>query len=374
MLLSNAFRPDPRVLKEAQSLARAGYDVTVIAWDREGKLPEQERVDGFVVHRLQNVHSSYSAGTRQALYLPRFWRDALCILRDLRPEVVHCHDLDTAPAGYWYARRYHVPWVLDAHECYPQQIAPQVNRAIYEVLVRLEQSMTRRATHVITVGELLARRFRSFGGQVAIVGNYQRLAEFDRAPTITRSTLGISPNQYVGLYVGGFTPARAILPLVRATQYLDDVVILLAGDGPQREAIEAALPDHPSVRYLGWIPQDQVADYVTLADVLYYGLSAESGNSQYSTPNALFYALAAGKPIITTNIGEIAIIVREEACGIVVEEASPGAIAKAVDALRDSNARHALGIRARLAAETKYNWTAAEQVLLTVYQGLTAPR
>ena len=38
MLLSNAFRPDPRVLKEARSLAQAGYDLTVIAWDREGNL------------------------------------------------------------------------------------------------------------------------------------------------------------------------------------------------------------------------------------------------------------------------------------------------------------------------------------------------
>ena len=44
MLLSNAFRPDPRVLKEARSLAEAGYEVTVIAWDREGKYPAAELV------------------------------------------------------------------------------------------------------------------------------------------------------------------------------------------------------------------------------------------------------------------------------------------------------------------------------------------
>jgi hypothetical protein len=41
MLLSNAFLPDPRVLKEARSLTNAGYDVTVIAWDREGTYPAQ---------------------------------------------------------------------------------------------------------------------------------------------------------------------------------------------------------------------------------------------------------------------------------------------------------------------------------------------
>lgn len=373
MLLSNAFRPDPRVLKEAQTLARAGYDLTVVAWDREGKLPAQEKLDGFVVRRLQNVRSSYSAGPRQVLYLPRFWQRALRELRDLCPAVVHCHDLDTAPAGYWYARRNRIPWIFDAHECYPEQIGPQVNRPIYELLVRLEQQMARRADHVITVGELLAQRFRSFGGQVSIVGNYQPLSTFDQAPTITRAALGISPSQYVVLYVGGFTPARAIVPLIHATQYLDNLLVLLAGDGPQRASIEAELPNHPKVRYLGWVPQDQVPQYVMLADVMYYGLSASSGNSRYSTPNALFYALAAGKPIVTTDIGEIAEIVREEACGIVVHEASPQDIARAVDEVRDTTVRRALGVRARQAAETKYNWLTAEQVLLAVYQGLAAP-
>ncbi len=54
MLLSNAFRPDPRVLKEAQTLAQAGYDVTVVAWDREGKFPPEERVGGLGVRRVQD--------------------------------------------------------------------------------------------------------------------------------------------------------------------------------------------------------------------------------------------------------------------------------------------------------------------------------
>ena len=65
MLLSNAFRPDPRVLKEAAALAAAGYAVTVIAWDREGKLPPQEQVDGFTVRRVPDVRSSSGAGPRQ---------------------------------------------------------------------------------------------------------------------------------------------------------------------------------------------------------------------------------------------------------------------------------------------------------------------
>jgi len=44
MLLGNGFAPDPRVEAEALALVRAGADVTVLCWDRDGDLaPSEER-------------------------------------------------------------------------------------------------------------------------------------------------------------------------------------------------------------------------------------------------------------------------------------------------------------------------------------------
>ena len=42
MLLSNAFRPDPRVLKEANSLSAEGFNLTILCWDRQGQLQAEE--------------------------------------------------------------------------------------------------------------------------------------------------------------------------------------------------------------------------------------------------------------------------------------------------------------------------------------------
>lgn len=367
MLLSNPFRPDPRVLKEARSLAQAGYKVTVICWDREGEFVSEERVGGFNIRRLA-IRSGYSAGSRQMFYLPRFWQAALKALNVLKPDVVHCHDLDTTLAGYWYARIHNIPWVFDAHECYPEQIGPQVNKAIYYLLLFLERRMARRATHVITVGELLAQRFRSLGGKVSVVGNYQSLDAFTPHHDISRVDLGLRSDEFIVAYIGGFSRARIILPLVKATEIFQDVTVLLGGDGTQRSKIEAELPDHPHVRYLGWIPQEQLSGYTTLADVIYYGLSAESGNNHYSSPNALFNALAAGKPVLTTNVGEIAHIVKKEQCGIVVEQPTPVALAQAMMQLRAPDFREPLASNALRAAQTKYNWASAQETLFDVYR------
>jgi glycosyltransferase involved in cell wall biosynthesis len=370
MVLTNPFLPDPRVHKEARALAQAGYDVTVLCWDRQGRFPPREQLDGFEIRRL-TVRSGYVLGTRQVLYLPRFWWRALRELRALRPDIVHCHDLDTGLVGCWHALSHRIPWILDAHECYPEQMRAQVGGAIYRILLLLERALTRRATHVITVGETLAQRLRDHGGRVTVVGNYQPLEALASTQPISRTDLGLSASDFVVAYIGGFTVERAILPLIEATDLFTDVRVLLLGDGPQRPAVEAALPTHPLVRYGGWVPQEQVPAYTALADVVYYGLRSRQGNNQYSAPNALFNALAAGKPVLTTDTGEIASIVRQERCGIVVEEAAPPLLAQAMAQLREPAFREPLAVNARRAAQHRYNWAAAETNLLDVYRRIT---
>jgi glycosyltransferase involved in cell wall biosynthesis len=370
MLLTNPFRPDPRVHKEARSLVQAGYKVTIICWDRQGELASHETMDGIAIRRF-TIHSGYGVGGRQIFYLPRFWRRALQELQQLQPDYIHCHDLDTTPVGYWYAHRHQLPWIFDAHECYPEQVRGlRVNRLIYWMLLRLERWMTRRATHVITVGNLLAQRFREMGGRVSVVGNYQQLSDFSANHHLSRADLGLRADDFVVAYIGGFTLGRMILPLIKATQYDPEITVLLLGDGPQREAIMSELPKHPRARYFGQVPQEQVPDYTALADVIYYGLDHHitDDNIHYSSPNALFNALAAGKPVLTTNLGEIARIVCEENCGVIVERPAPEQLAEAIKQLRDPAFRAPLSLNARRAAQEKYNWDVAAAKLLSIYQ------
>jgi len=76
MLLSNPYRPDPRVLWEAEALINAGHRVSLIAWDRQVELPAHEIKGGLEVFRIHSARSSYAAGLKQALRVPSFWRAA----------------------------------------------------------------------------------------------------------------------------------------------------------------------------------------------------------------------------------------------------------------------------------------------------------
>ena len=94
MLLSNAYRPDPRVQRAARSLLQAGHELDLYCWDRQAELSAEETQAGLHIHRLQSVPSRYAAGWRQLFRLPRFWRWARRQIERQPAEIVHCHDLD----------------------------------------------------------------------------------------------------------------------------------------------------------------------------------------------------------------------------------------------------------------------------------------
>lgn len=72
------------------------------------------------------------------------------------------------------------------------------------------------------------------------------------------------------------------------------------------------------------------SENMKLVDIIYCGLNSNSGSSYYSTPNALFGAMAAGKPINTTNTCEIFQFIQDQQCGIIIDLPEPGDFAQAI--------------------------------------------
>ena len=171
-------------------------------------------------------------------------------------------------------------------------------------------------------------------------------------------------------YVGGFTHGRVILPLIEAVKEDPSLGLVLVGEGPQAPSILAAAEGVDRIAYVGWVPADQVVNVMRAADVVYYGLRSDFPNHHFSSPNALYSALAAGRPLLTTNVGEIAQVVRTEECGVILEAPTAEAIGAGLAELRAPGVRATMSRNARSAAESKYNWPAAEEELLNLYRNL----
>lgn len=375
MLLSNAFRPDPRVAREAKTLADAGHQVTILCWDRQVEFPALETIDGYTVKRVQTVSTRYGAGMRQILHTPRFWRAAVAQTPALRPDIIHCHDLDTLPAGWWLKRRTGARLVYDAHEDYPALMSLYLPKTWVRLLSWLEQRLLRRVDFTITASTVFAEKLRARGiSPVATVGNYQPLAPFSHISAediaAARARLGLQSNDFVVAYIGGFSRNRQLLPLIEAAKLTPDAHILLWGEGHQRAAVEAAIEGISNVRYLGWLPTSEVPLYTAVADAIYYCLVPDYPGAIYNAPNTLSNAMAAGRPIIANEVGDLGQIVRETGCGLLLSEITPDAISAAIQKLSDPVYRERLGASGRIAAQEKYNWASASQLLQDIYAKL----
>lgn len=369
MLLSNPYRPDPRVQKEAASLENAGYQVSIICWDRKGELPAIEVTDIATINRIQ-TGSSFSLGSKQMLHFPRFWFYALRALNRIKPDIVHCHDLDTAIVGYLFSKWYKTPWIYDSHDHYPSQMSQQVHPLISKFLYTFDEFISRRTSKIITVSETMKDYFKSLGRNSTVISNFQIFLSEDHLNNITRESLGLSTDDYIVGYIGGFTPGRAIIPLIESLKHYPPVKILIAGDGPQKDNIISHINNHNNAQYLGWIPLNMVPSYFNLFDVYYYGLYSECPHTRYQSPNSLYTAMMVGKPIITTDIGEISDVVTMENCGIVIKKPTADQISKAIQELSAPSLRAILGENGRNAALEKYNWSVAEAELLGFYVDL----
>lgn len=390
MLISSGYAPDVRLQKQAHTLATAGYRVTIIAWDRLRAHPPTARESAtpllaaslagwpgrcdeppgpVTIVRLQ-IAAGYRTGRPLLAKMPRFWARALHELRRFRPDIVHACDLDTLPAAYCYRCLTGTPVIYDAREFYAGMVQANVGPALSRALDALDGWLTPRVDAVLAVGERLAARHRALGGRVWIVPNAHPLPPPDLAATSgaqLRQRLALPDGALLVVYVGYLTPDRLLAPLLDAVSVLPDVWLLVGGTGPQAERVAAYAARCSRIRPLGWVPLEQVAAVVSSADVVYYGLDAQHPNSAYFMPNLALTALAVGRPLLTTPVGEIAEVVRVEACGVVMEDATASAAIAALGRLQDPALRAALAGRALALGQSRYDWRCAASQLLDAY-------
>ena len=375
MLLSNAYRPDPRVQREAQTLIEARHQVDLYCWDREGEFPAEEIQDGLHIHRLQTVRSRYAAGWRQIYRLPRFWRWARKQILRHPAHILHCHDLDTLVAGVALKRQTGCKLVFDAHEHYPALMSLYLPGSLVSLLRIWERLLIKKVDHILTASTTLAEEYRRTTPiPVTVVGNAPPRLDFasltEASTAHIRRQIGLTPERLGIFYIGGFTNNRAFSPLFEALDGLPGWQLHIWGDGPQRTVVEAESARLENAHYHGWAASSELPGLFAASDAVYYCLRNDYPGAQYNAPNTLAYAMAAGRPLIANNVGDLGRVVVETGCGILLEAVTPASIRQALHTLENPQVRHDMGRRGRQAAESHYNWEAYSQNLLTAYARL----
>jgi glycosyltransferase involved in cell wall biosynthesis len=350
-----------------------GYRVRLLAWDRELKSPASECMEGVEVERVF-LPSTHGRGTTQLffyawLYLKMLWRGWRTSF-----DAVHCHDLDTLPLGFILGKLKRKPIVYDAHESFPDMLDGNIHPAVQRGLVHLENFLMRRIDLLITVGEKLRRHFEERGARHSVVvGNWKRLQDYARSDDqnlTLRHRLGIPDGAMAVVCIIQLFKDRKIEELLEAVEECPDVYLVIGGKGALEEKVVQCAAKNPRIVYVGFVPGKEIPAYTCAGDVVYYGFDPANPNAKFSAPNKLFEALAAGKPLLTGDFGEIADVVRQAACGIVLPEYNAYEILHALAILRDPAARSEMASNAKRFGGAVMNWEKGEEILNREYAAL----
>ena len=368
MLLSNPATFDQRPLKEAHSLAKAGWEVTILAWDRELETKSDSvSEDGVVIKRMR-VGAGHGTPFLTVPKLLLFYLWCLAHLIFSQAEVVHCHDVDTLPAGYAAkALRLGTPrLVYDMHDL-PEAFLRffPMTRATQAVAL----STARKAADALLV---VNDRFvtylerRGFDRTKLVVVMNAPPAGAGRSSKRRGDGLGV-------LYYGSLSEERGVKLLLDSVEGLEGVTLRLAGRGPLEGSVRERAARDPSVKFLGWLKMSDLDPEIRRSDLIPSLYEPKSKNAQIATPGKLLTAMSLSIPTLVPSGSYQAEIVRRFGCGLVVDWTRATDVREAICRLAaDRRLYDRLSSAAHAAFVSDFSWEVMEVRLAQAYAGLVA--
>lgn len=361
MLLAKPFVGDPRVTREARSLAEAGHEVTVLSWNRDGFAERELKTSRGSRILMVGPKCQRRSLLNFMLRLPLYWFACLRESKSLEFSIVHAHDFDTLPISTLIGRLRGAHLLYDAHESYADMISEDAPGIVGMIVRRFERWLVRRSEEVIVADAATAPEIGAH--DATIVLNCPSSSEIPlekrrAANTAERLTLG-----YFGTFEGG----RFVLEAAEVVTEEKDWRIIVAGSGSLREPISVLSSLSESVEYRGTLPHDEVMGLGAQCDAMHVILDPSKKNYVIATPLRLFEAMSLGVPPIVADNTCSAELVRREKCGFICryDRRSLRELLRFLSSNRSELSEK--GERGRKAFEREYNWERQVSKLLGIY-------
>jgi glycosyltransferase involved in cell wall biosynthesis len=347
--------------KQCKSLAKAGYEVTLVV-----KSDTDKEIDCIRISTIQEYDNRLK---RFFLYSWSVYKKAV----ESEASICHFHDPELIFIGALLRLR-GKKVIYDVHEDLPRQI---LSKSWIKPWVRYPVSWS--AAFVEWVGSRLffsgivaatptiANRFPQ--DKTVLIRNYPIIEE---ALSRTKSAWAGRLEQVI--YVGGIDKTRGVIENIKAIGLLKNEKIRMSLAGPfSSKALEEECREYDGWRYVdyfSWLSRDDVMAMLAESKA---GLVVLHPTPAYleSYPIKMFEYMLAGIPVIASDFPIWREIVDSSKCGLLVDPLVPEETAKAIRwVLKHPEEAEKMGNNGRRAIEEKYNWAREEKALLRLYEKL----
>ena len=371
MILKTNFYNDSRVLKEATSLVKNNYHVTILClWDKTQ--PEKEYINGITVDRLKGIPSLSNTIYGKIKIVIAFSLKIFLFSFGRNFRFIHCHDLNTLPSGIilkWlsFCKK---KVIYDSHEyqteCYEN------NDYFKKKLLITERFFIYFTDNVICVSNSIANEYVKLYKikKPSLILNCPPYFNKTSPKNYFREKFNLNSNQMIFLYQGGFSKDRGIESTLDAFKKRKetDKVIIFMGYGILVNTIKLASTQYKNVFYHPAVSPDILLDYTTSANIGILLYKNTCLNHYYCLPNKFFEYTQAELPVLISDLYEMKNIVEKYKNGIWVED-DITKLEKAVEKITwDDITNYKKNIPKMKGI---YNWEQQEKILLQIYNNLS---
>lgn len=296
-------------------------------------------------------------------------------------DVIHAHDWLVAFAADSLKHGYRTPLISTIHATEKGRVRGELQTELQRSIHGIEWWLTFESWRIITTSRYMADQVRDHfnlpADKMDVIPNGVDTGRFDRLEGVDLAEFRrryAEPPEKIVFFVGRLVWEKGIQVLVRAAplvlQEMPAVTFVVAGTGPQMEALEA-LAESSGVssrfRFTGFIPDEDRDKLFKVSDVgvfpsLYepFGIVA-------------LEAMAAKLPIVVSDTGGLSEVVADDETGTKVLPDNPESLARGIlRTLENPGSTRNRAANAYRVVRTVYNWSKIAGDTLAVYRRVRA--
>ena len=354
--VTNDLNYDQRMIRICTSLANAGYDVTLVGFNRKTSKPIIERP-------FKQVRLPIIAEQGKIMYL-HYWINLFCFLLFRKADIFCAIDLDTIMPVYYASRIRGKKRVYDAHEIFTDLKEVISRPAVHKMWTWIANHTVANFPVGYTIGECYAEDFRKrYGVNYGIVRN---------ATILKPVVIPPKPEHFI-LYQGAVNVGRCFEQLIPAMKMVNAQLIICGEGNFYTEAVALAKKEglEDKVIFKGYVPPAELGNYTIQAYVGITLFEDTSLSNRLSLANRFFDYMHYGVPQLCIRYPEYERINAKFEIASLLDDIRPESIARALNKLLDDTAYYNLLQQNCLKAREVYCWQQEEKTLLSTYEQLS---
>jgi len=298
----------------------------------------------------------FSLGMRSKLHAPVALVRAARLLRRLDPDVLLTFLFHASALGSLVGRVGGGPAVVSSLRS--ERFGGRTREVVFRLLSGLRHGTI--VNSALVTRSLLDRGLVRAETNRMIPNGIEVLGEPRGTSKPSRSALGVPEDGFLWLAVGSLLPAKDYPTLLQAFAHIEghNARLVVAGGGHLDRELQLLcnkLQIQDRVEFLGL--RNDIPELLHAADAFV------SSSAWEGMPNAVMEAMAAGKPIVATEVGGVPELVEPNQTGLLVPPGQSRVLAKAMLRVMSMppEERRELGARARASVTSTYGWETVVQ-------------